>query len=285
MKYFLLFYSLCFSLLNAQNERFFYEYKAVKDSTEKDKISKEMMLLDITPKGSLYYSYSRYKKDSTDVAIVRKGGLQDGKKIGGRFTISDADNNTKVSKIYPEYKVFLHNMLSRQGFKVEDERKIEWKILPEKQKIGEWNAQKATAEFAGRKWVAWYAEDIPLPDGPYKFHGLPGLIVKVEDTQGYHSFELKGVSKITDDIATAPEIYRPSEIEIDRKKYKKVFWEDRDDPAKYMKQMILGGGNVRFVVNGNEETDRSKMIKIYEDSAKERVKKDNNHLEIDMLTR
>lgn len=268
----------------AQNERFFYEYKSVKDSTEKDKITNEMMVLEITKKASTFYNYSKYKRDSAQIAKV----LQAQGSTRGQIRASVhkvGETNSRVSKIYPDYKVNLHTIIGGYGYKILDERKIEWKILPEKQKIGEWNAQKATAEFAGRKWVAWYAEDIPLPDGPYKFHGLPGLIVKVEDTRGYHSFELKGVSKITEDIANAPEMYRPNEIEIDRKKYRKVFWEDRDDPARQVRQMMQTGGNITFMKDGKEETDPAKMMKSIEDTAKERVKKDNNHLEIDMLTR
>lgn len=60
-------------------------------------------------------------------------------------------------------------------------------------KIGEFNTQKAETNFAGRKWIAWFTSDIPFQDGPYKFHGLPGLIVKIESADKTHSMELKGV--------------------------------------------------------------------------------------------
>lgn len=33
--------------------------------------------------------------------------------------------------------------------------------------------QKATCDFAGRKWIAWFTTEIPIQDGPYKFYGLP----------------------------------------------------------------------------------------------------------------
>jgi GLPGLI family protein len=55
-----------------------------------------------------------------------------------------------------------------------------------KEKIGNWEAQKATTEFGGRKWTAWFCEEIPLSDGPYKFKGLPGLIVKISDADNSH---------------------------------------------------------------------------------------------------
>lgn len=43
--------------------------------------------------------------------------------------------------------------------------------------------QMATVEFAGRKYSAWFTTELPLPYGPYKFGGLPGLILKIEDAE------------------------------------------------------------------------------------------------------
>ena len=48
----------------------------------------------------------------------------------------------------------------------------------------------------GRNWIAWYTTDIPIQDGPYKFNGLPGLILKINDETGSHSFQFIGIKKI-----------------------------------------------------------------------------------------
>jgi GLPGLI family protein len=77
-------------------------------------------------------------------------------------------------------------------FGYDDPVKFTWNIQPEKQKIGEYNTQKATTEFGGRKWTAWFSSDIPFQDGPYKFYGLPGLIVKIEDDEKNYSWMLSG---------------------------------------------------------------------------------------------
>ena len=43
--------------------------------------------------------------------------------------------------------------------------------------LGKHICHKATAAYRGTTIVAYYTNDIPLPAGPYKFGGLPGLIV------------------------------------------------------------------------------------------------------------
>ncbi|MEQ8627539.1 GLPGLI family protein [Ekhidna sp.] len=56
-----------------------------------------------------------------------------------------------------------------------------WKITSENKEILGFNCQKATLTFRGRKYEAWFAPDIPVAAGPWKFHGLPGLILEVVD--------------------------------------------------------------------------------------------------------
>ncbi|MFC3160143.1 GLPGLI family protein [Chryseobacterium arachidis] len=52
------------------------------------------------------------------------------------------------------------------------------------------NCKKAEVTFKGRNWIAWYSPEIPLSYGPYKFSGLPGLIIKITDDKGEFDFEL-----------------------------------------------------------------------------------------------
>ena len=49
--------------------------------------------------------------------------------------------------------------------------------------------QKATCQFRGRNYIAWFTMDIPIQQGPWKFGGLPGLILKVYDSDNLLVFE------------------------------------------------------------------------------------------------
>lgn len=56
-----------------------------------------------------------------------------------------------------------------------------WNIHTEQKKIGDFECKKATATFRGRNYSAWFASEIPIPLGPWKMGGLPGLILEIED--------------------------------------------------------------------------------------------------------
>src|SRR5690606_1469092 len=56
--------------------------------------------------------------------------------------------------------------------------------------------QRADIRFGGRDWVAWFTTEIPIPDGPYKFCGLPGLIVSIADTQQHWQFDLTHILNV-----------------------------------------------------------------------------------------
>lgn len=57
---------------------------------------------------------------------------------------------------------------------------IDWQLLPEKKNILGFNCQLARGYFKGAEYLAWFTTDIPFMDGPWKFNGLPGLILEVQ---------------------------------------------------------------------------------------------------------
>lgn len=300
MKKLLLFTLFISALFSAQN-RFIYEYKFVPDSTSSENVEKELMYLDITKNGSVYYSRDVFVRDSTMHAEMDKqmkaGNFNiDLKSVGNKGKVG-----YKVTKNYPKNKVYLNTRIASDPYKVLEDRVLDWKILPEKQKIGEFEAQKATTEFAGRKWIAWFSEELPFNDGPYKFRGLPGLIVKIEDITNSHSMELKASTKFVvseekeiSDASTSGErrvvvigdsfSKGKEEVEIDRKQQKKLFWEDREDPAKALKVMgSRDGVEMKFKDQNGNEISMNDMIRKREEAAKEAIKRNNNILELDLL--
>lgn len=256
--------------INAQNQRFTYEYRFIPDSSNISEIKTEMMNLDTSPSGSKFYSYTAYHSDSIMKVDLEKQLASTGM-INIKSDMKKGFVKYSVSKDYPDYKVFLHDRIFADSYKVSDERKINWKISSEKQKIGNWNAQKAEADFGGRHWFAWFTTEIPIQDGPYKFHGLPGLIVKLEDDTKSHSFTLQAVKKID---KTPDDIFGSKEIAVNLKQYNRLIKEYENDPTKGLKQLQMGGITMKMIDGPNNH------MKEQEERLKEKIKKNNNRIEL-----
>ena len=104
-----------------------------------------------------------------------------------------------------------------------------WTLVPGDTIISGFNCKKATLAYRGRSYVAWYTEEIDMPYGPYKFNGLPGLIMRIRDTQKHHTFTFVGMTKTapTDLIYTNPRAFGCKREWI-RKSIRNYY----DDPVK-----------------------------------------------------
>lgn len=73
---------------------------------------------------------------------------------------------------------------------------FDWDFIDADTTICGYSCQKAQVHFRGRNWIVWYAVDLPFNDGPWKFCGLPGLILKAQDAKGDFLFTAYKISKI-----------------------------------------------------------------------------------------
>lgn len=85
-------------------------------------------------------------------------------------------------------------VLGNYEYQYSEEPNFDWKLKEESKQIDNYLCKKATIQYGGRNWVAWYTVEIPLPYGPYKFKGLPGLIIKMYDETESYIFEVKRIS-------------------------------------------------------------------------------------------
>ena len=101
-----------------------------------------------------------------------------------------------VFKNYKEGKISVTDIISSYNFHYDDELKPqEWTILEDTMTVLDYPCQKAICNWRGRDWEAWFAPDIPIDEGPWKFYGLPGLIMKLDDTELHYSFNMIGLQQ------------------------------------------------------------------------------------------
>jgi len=113
-----------------------------------------------------------------------------------------------------------------------------WKMEDGTKTVCGHTCQKATCTFRGRNWTAWYAVDIPQSQGPWKFGGLPGLIMLVEDSQREHVFTVVSIRKGTKDYMIS-RIEGEYDFKTNREWFIKTQRKMMEDPLGYMQSTGL----------------------------------------------
>lgn len=264
---------LLFSFKSVSQEfRVMYDYAFVRDSTKVDIIENEEMILDINSKGSVFYSYDKYRFDSL---IVEKSRT--------RENILNAENS-KISyfieKKYPKLYVIYHTSLGYTNYAVEDHPNFDWKLDSEKKIIKGIEVHKATVNFGGRNWIAWYAKDIPIFDGPHKFSGLPGLIIEITDTKEQHKFQFIGIEKNRDGYNEFIKTKIIREQFINNNEFTNEWIRFKKDPAKDLKFNIYNSKHGIKITYDGKDYSTTEMIKYQEEKEREKIKNNNNFLEL-----
>ena len=155
----------------------------------------EVLYLFSSPQASVFMNHNTAKAEEIERNIERMiaSGSIDMNKAGQRTT----DFPLQVYKNLHEGKTFAKNTLAKKDYIYQESQvPLDWNITSESKDYSGYAVQKATTSFAGRDYEAWFTMEIPLPDGPYVFSGLPGLIVELYDTQKHYQFSLLSVEKL-----------------------------------------------------------------------------------------
>jgi len=177
-----------------------YNYDLQQDSTTRQSVRNVQMYLQIGSHLSKYQSLIKYIGDSM-LYHIKGAELSTYANLIAKSAISAMPNmmaNYNIFKNYPERGLMIFTDYDDHKFyKVEQPMRIDWRLDVQKDTIilG-YTCQKAYTTYCGRDYIAWYSPQIPLADGPYKFNGLPGLILKISDTKNHHCFTLTSFKKL-----------------------------------------------------------------------------------------
>lgn len=158
------------------------------------------------PQSKRFYYEVSFKLDSSIVkndVVVLEINKDSNLFLSNDYIITDSLNSLpnhsitefaypKFNKIVKYYKTnhsfdFISN-LSMDYYIYNQEVVLKWNLTDEKKKLGVFDVQKATTEYGGRQWTAWFSQDLPYPYGPYVFNGLPGLILEIYDEKENYRF-------------------------------------------------------------------------------------------------
>ena len=110
------------------------------------------------------------------------------------------ENNGDPVQIYKDrstgivssvYNAFVDNLICKQQI----EAFSQWVITDKTDTVFNYPCKMAKTVYAGRNYTAWFTLEIPVSDGPWKFHGLPGLILRVEDDEKLFQYMAIGLQQ------------------------------------------------------------------------------------------
>ncbi|MDE7409444.1 MAG: GLPGLI family protein [Muribaculaceae bacterium] len=199
----------------SETMEFVYDYRCCIDTTGslEDNYISDNMLLQISPIG--LSKFSSYKNLTIDSIIMRSSDEQlfkaakEGRLNNGEFLT--------IYKNYPMGKLTHTEKICMDWFRYEEDLPaLNWELTDSVTNVLGYECQSAKCSFRGREWTAFYTEDIPLSEGPWKLHGLPGLIMKASDENGHYTFDCIGIKSKADRPIT---IYKVPFNNVKRKDY------------------------------------------------------------------
>lgn len=238
---------VCFTTLSkAQTHRFIYKYKFKPDSSSTN-YRNVNMALDINPKDVKFYNYENIINDS----LNKKGGNN----------YSTSPDIPTIRRLKNSYQNTNYEMMM-DYFSYTTEDKMDWKLEKETKTSGQYTLQKATTDFGGRHWTAWFCKDINISEGPYKFRGLPGLIFELNDSKENFFFKLAKSQKLektydTSDFLESFAGKKPVLVSIAN--IHKMMLQFYNDPTKEMREKFDDVPPGTFQVGGTKITSKEQF--------------------------
>jgi GLPGLI family protein len=194
------------TIIDSSKIRIIYAFNSyISDDINDSENYEDLQYLEIGESISKYYSFCIYCVDSVNTNwgnkkiektdYVMTESCDCGKHTDEQWSeyyysdfFMDFTKNTLI-----EYVRMPMYMYQSNCFYIENIPEQTWQLHDDTTTIKEHLCQKATCEFRGRHYIAWFTSDIPINQGPWKFNGLPGLIMRIYDSDYLFMFECIGI--------------------------------------------------------------------------------------------
>jgi len=170
-----------------------YQLAMVEDTTLIEKVSMDLVQLEIGRSISRCHSIHLQQYDSTCCSWLERGKKS--------FPSSPKDDVFPVD-VYKQNGGSGMFVIQRLPLPMgpimeysEEKSIFEWQLKQGKKNVAGYDCEKAECVLRGRRWTAWFTREIPFSEGPWKFVGLPGTILQIEDNNSHFSFTCICVKK------------------------------------------------------------------------------------------
>ena len=226
---------------------FMYDYRYLKDTTDVTSESSDRMILQVGYGLSKFSSYRTMQIDSLlRVSTADQIEANPTRYIGGE--------TYSIYKNYPTGKFTMTDKIATDWFLVEElVPEQQWTLTDETKEILGYQCKSAKCSFRGREYTAYYTDEIPVADGPWKFGGLPGFIMEVHDADNHYSFTCVGINSKADRPITIPDVQynKTSRVKFYQAKHRYD-----TNPLGYLE--TVSGIKVNVTSNGEAREDLNK---------------------------
>jgi len=234
-------------LLFSQNYEVGYQVKYQPEALSKNEVTEDYVL---TINGDTKESFFRFK------------------------SAASSDFNANIYKDFSKNIFRKYESILYKFYRTDYQFSPEWKLSSEEKEILGYACKKATLEFGGRYWEAWYVGAIPIQDGPYKFSGLPGLILEVESTDHEYKFSAVAIGKTNENI----KLFSALVLESPEKEIAFKNTIIKEPSIQYKQDLAQTNLQVSASFNGKKSTDKE-IIESINSSFKKCMDAHNNPVE------
>lgn len=170
------------------------------------KILKVILILSpiflFSQKLEVIYKLERKSKKTHFYKLIIDGNSSDFYMIKNNQIVEDTivDNNQDL--IVCKRSDVVNFLSNEDGLKIKTppQSLINWKVEGKSKKESSFDLLSAESEYDGVIWKGWYIKDMQIPDGPFVFKNLPGLLYSVSDEKNELIFELQSIKKVDNNL-------------------------------------------------------------------------------------
>ncbi len=184
---------ICFSQESNKNNIYEINYELITD-VNGSKIVTDYLLFTKERK-SIYMTKKNFEKINKNFELkILKDTSAVKEEINSVVRIDTKNHLFFVVKDFEKDSIIFTNFADNKSYKIiEKNINFNWEFSNEEKVIDSIKCKKATANFRGRNFTAWYSESIPIFDGPFKFNGVPGLIIEIYDSEQKYYWLAKSI--------------------------------------------------------------------------------------------
>lgn len=257
VSFFLFFFGYSSNAQDVADYTIYYDFKSISDTIENTFLRSEEFILYRVGQESRFLASARYYNDSMGAVFLKdypQPAFNSQEEVQNYVNLiakyrdrKTIQSNYRVNKNFQSGNFIALLLFSLPTQYMEEPMNFKWNISNEVDTILGLPSIKASTNYGGRHYYAWFTSAIPINDGPYVFQGLPGLILKVADERGWYTFSAKHIIADKTIRYWKPDFINKFSKKIDRKAFVDKMIEYKQNP-----QMPPG------VINFTEE-DRLKM--------------------------